>query len=297
MNTGILKYIFIGLMLLSFKDEKCDYISDYYQTIYKAEIHYLRNENSKALELLEKVESQCGLLNQIGIYEPLLMAELLVRTKQEDKSFPYFYRLLRDGLAFEMLNTNPEFDILKTKEQWIKLKKEAPEFENEFQKSINHELRNEIINMNLADQKVRTGDIDIQTLVTIDSINEKRMKEIFIKYGYPNYKLVGHSINSNEDTDIGAMLMHFKDTIFFKPKLLEFIRNGEAPPRQLASMTDSQQRSVGEFTYGIYQNVDSTKIKNFNKIDQTRMEIGLRPYQMEKEYWKLIRSKFNFRKE
>jgi hypothetical protein len=262
--------------------------------VYKAEIHYLKNENQEALKLLKQVESNCGLLNQIGIYEPLIMAELLVRTKQEDKSFPYLYRLLYDGLTFEMLNTNPEFEILKTKEQWIKLEKEAPELENEFQKSINQELRNEIIKMNLADQKVRTGDIDIETLITIDSINEKRMKEIFIEYGYPNYKLVGHSINLNEDTDIGAMLMHFNDTIFFKPKLLEFIRKGEAPPSQLASMIDSQQRSVGEFTYGIYQNVDSTKIKNFNKIDQTRIEIGLRPYQMEKEYWKLIRSKFNF---
>jgi hypothetical protein len=291
----MIKYIFIYVIIFfSFKSDSCNYISDYYQTVYKAEIHYLKNENQEALKLLKKVESNCGLLNQIGIYEPLIMAELLVRTKQEDKAFPYLYRLLRDGLTFEMLTSNPEFDILKTKKQWLKLKKEAPELENEFQKSINQELRNEIINMNIADQKARTGDINYQELKTIDSINEKRMKEIFIEYGYPNYKLVGHSINLNEDTDIGAMLMHFKDTVFFKPQLLKFISNGEAPPSELASMIDSQQRSVGEFTYGIYQNIDSTKIKNFENIDQTRTAIGLRPYEMDKEYWKLIRSKYNF---
>lgn len=288
------KYIFIYLIIFfGFKSDNCNYISDYYQTVYKAEIHYLKNENQEALKLLKQVESNCGLLNQIGTYEPLIMAVLLVRTKQENKAFPYFYRLLRDGLTFEMLNSNPEFDILKTKKQWLKLKKEAPKLENEFKKLINQELRTEIIQMNLADQKVRKGDIDFQKLTTVDSINEKRMKEIFTKYGYPNYKLVGHSINSNEDTDIGAMLMHFKDTIFFKPQLLKFISKGEAPPSQLARMIDSQQRSIGIFTYGVYQNVDSTKINNFEKIDQTRTEIGLRPYKMEKEYWKLIREKYS----
>lgn len=290
----MIRYLLIGFTLLSFKGEKCDYISDYYQTVYQAEIHYLKNENEEALELLKKVESQCGLLNQTGIHEPLLVAELYVRVKQENKAFPYLYRLLEDGLSFEMLKNNPEFEVLKSKQQWIKLKKDASKLENQFQKSINQELRNEIIRMNLADQKVRNGDIDYQELKAVDSINEKRMKEIFIEYGYPHYRLIGYSNNLEEDTDIGAMLMHFKDTLFFKQKLLKYIRKGEAPPNQLAKMIDSQQRSVGIYTYGVYQNVDSTKINNFEKIDQTRIKIGLRPYKMEKEYWKLIRSKFNF---
>lgn len=290
----MIRFLLMGFMIFNFKADSCDYISNYYQTVYLAEIHYLKNENKAALELLEKVESECGLLNQIGTYEPLIMAELYAQTNQKYKAFPHLYRLLKDGLTFEMLNSNLELESLKSSPQWLKLKNEASELEKEFQKSINIVLRDEIIKMNLADQKVRKGDIDFQELTTVDSINEKRMKEIFIEYGYPHYKLIGHSENLEEDTDIGAMLMHFKDTIFFKQKLLKYIKKGEASPDQLAKMIDSQQRSVGIFTYGVYQNVDSTKIKDFEKIDQTRTEIGLRPYKMEKEYWKLIRSKFNF---
>lgn len=288
----MIKYILVGIIIFTFKGEKCDYISDYYQTVYQAEIHYLKNENEKALDLFKKVEAECGLLNRIGTYEPLIVAELYVRVKQENKAFPYLYRLLEDGLTFEMLNNNPEFDVLKSKKQWVQLKEDAPELESEFQKSINKELRNEIVKMKRADQNVRNGNFSVQERIAVDSINENRMKEIFIEFGYPHYKLIGYSTYL-EDTNIQALLMHFKDTTFFKQKLMKSIRNGVASPSELAALIDSRQRSIGIFTYGAYQNVDSTKIKNFEKIDQTRTAIGLRPYKLEKEYWKLMRAKYD----
>lgn len=293
MKIRIFKYIIIGLVLSSFMGDDCDFIADYYQTVYQAEIHYLKNENQKALFLLKQAEKKCGLLNQIGMYEPIMMAELLVRTKKEKKAFPYLHRILEDGLPYEMLENNPEFNILHNYKEWNKLKIEAPEILAKFNKSINQDLRNEIIKMIIEDQKVRTGNIDFAKMRIVDSINESRIKEIFTEYGYPNFKLIGHSFYSEPTTDISAMLMHFHDTVFFKPRLLEFIKKGEAPPSTYSAMIDSRQRSIGIFTYGAYQNIDSTKIKDFENIDVRRKSIGLRSYKLEKEYWRLIRKKYN----
>lgn len=48
-NAKTLKYVIIGLVLSSFKGDDCNFIADYYQTAYQAEIHYLTNNINKVL--------------------------------------------------------------------------------------------------------------------------------------------------------------------------------------------------------------------------------------------------------
>ena len=264
----------------------CDYIEDYYQTVYQAEIAYLKQEYQRAFDLLKEAESRCELLNQSMIYETEMLAELYVRLEQPEGAFPYLYALLRKGHSISSIENNEIFKVLMGTSEWEKLKQEAPAIENEFQENINVDLRNEILELKAEDQRVRRGEVDWAVVYETDSIHQKRIKEILTKYGYPNSDLVGHGY-FRERPDIEVMLVHFKDTTWFKPRLLNYIRKGEAPTTVLANMIDSRRRNTDEYTYGIYRHTDSTEIKNFQELDNRRLSVGLRPFDMQKEYWKL----------
>ena len=144
--------------------------------------------------------------------------------------------------------------------------------------------------MNKADQEVRNPP-DYEKMKVTDSLNEVRMKDIFTTYGYPNEKLIGVA-TSSERTDIVFLLMHFKDTAYFRPLLYEFIKKGECPPNVLGSMIDSRERGAGMFTYGMYNNADSIEIRDFKNLDKRRTAIGLRPWKQHKETMELIMEKY-----
>ena len=268
------------------EEKACDYIEEYYQTVYQAEIAYLKQEYQKAFDLLKEAESRCELLNQSIINETEMLAELYVRLDRPEGAFPYLYALLRKGHSLSSIENNEIFGVLMATPEWEKLRSEAPAIENEFQENINVELRQEILAMKAEDQRVRRDPVDWVVTNKTDSIHQKRIKEILTKYGYPNSDLVGHGYFQERPT-LEVLLMHFNDTTWFKPRLLEFIRKGEAPPEVLPNMIDSRRRNTNEYTYGIYRQTDSTEIKNFQTLDSRRVKVGLRPYNMQKEYWEL----------
>ena len=274
-------------LIASADEEKaCDYIEEYYQTVYQAEMAYLKQEYQTAFDLLKEAESRCELLNQSIINETAMLAELYIRLDKPEGAFPYFYALLRKGQSFASIENNKIFDVLKTTPEWKKLQLDAPAIEEEFQESINVALRKEILTMKAEDQRVRRGEIDWALVNRTDSIHQERIKEIFTQYGYPNPDVVGHGY-FQERPSLEVMLMHFNDTTWFKPRLLNYIRKGEAPTDVLANMIDSRRRNTNEYTYGIYLFTDSTEIKNYHELDRRRLSAGLRPYTMQEEYWKL----------
>ncbi len=264
----------------------CDYIEEYYQTVYQAEIAYLKQDFQKAFRLLKEAESRCELLNQSVINETEMLAELYIRLDKPEGAFPYLYKLLEKGHSFSSIDNNEIFDVLKATPDWEKLKREVPVIENEFKENINVELRKELLAMRVEDQRVSIDGFDSAVSSKTHGIHQERIKKIFIQYGYPNSDLVGHGY-FNERPDIGLMLMHFKDTTWFKPRLLNYIRKGEAPANVLANMIDRRRVNTNEYTYGIYNNTDSSEIKNFQDLDRRRLNVGLRSYSMQKEYEKL----------
>ncbi len=285
----------ILLSFLSCQDkekEPCNYITDYHQHIYQAEISYLKEDYQNAYDLIKKAEENCSLLNQTAIYEPRMMAEVCIKLNKKEEAFSYLYKLLELGQPISFIENHEPFEPLFNMPEWEEFQTKAPEIESRFLSSINQELRREIVLMNSQDQIVRYGKIDYEKLNEVDSINEIRIKEIIKTYGFPGDRLIGPS-TMDERTDITVMLMHFNDTTYFKPVLLDFIKKGEAPPRVLPYMIDSKLRAADQFSYGIYQNLDSTTIEDFKNIDKRRLAVGLRPYEMEKEYFELIRKKYN----
>ncbi len=295
MKLSQLLFLAIIIAFFSCQDkekEPCNYITDYHQHIYQAEISYLKEDYQNAYDLIKKAEQSCPLLNQPGIYEPRMMAEICTKLDKKEEALAYLYMLLENGMSFSSILNNMTFEPLYEMPEWDEFVAKAPEIEAQFLASINKELRNEIIEMNYQDQLVRTENTDYDKMQYVDSINEIRIKEIFETHGFPGDRLIGPS-TMDERTNITVMLMHFKDTTYFKPVLLNFISKGEAPPETLPNMIDRKLLGVQKFTYGIYHNSDSSEIKDFKNVDKRRISVGLRPYEMEKEHFELIREKYN----
>ena len=282
------------LMLLTAYDcehPDCNYITDYYQLVYDAQLEYLKENYDNAYVLLKKAKTNCELLNQPEFRETVVYASLSARKGLYDEAFYYLEKALKAGFPFKALEYYEGLTHLHNDPRWAALQEKVLVYKDEFEHSINADLRAEIIAMNKADQEVRY-DRDYEKMKVVDSLNEARMKAIFTTYGYPGEKLIGWDPSSSERTGITFLLMHFKDTAYFRPLLYECIKKGECPPQALGSMIDSQDRGSGIYTYGIYASTDSTEIKDFKNLDKRRTAIGLRPWKKQKETMELIRAKY-----
>ncbi len=275
------------------EDCKCDYIKDYYQLVYRAEISYMQNDFDKAYELLKQAEQNCELLNQHGVYEINILAELSLKKGLEEDVLFYVEKLLNIGYKIDYFESYPEFDGITEIKGWKELTEKAQQIYGDWYSNLNFDLRNELIKMIEEDQRVRIEkDHYDDEMKEVDDYNEKRFKEILAEFGYPNEQLIGNYNIDEKDTDISIFAYHIKDIEYFKPLFLEYIRCGKAPAALYASLVDSQDRRRGMFTYGIYQNVTPEQIEDFENLDERRINAGLRLYKQEKLYRELFREKY-----
>ncbi len=272
------------------QQSKCNYIEDYYPVVYKAQIEYLKGNFEKSYHLFDSVRSKCELLNNQDIIERIVFAELSGRKGLYDQAFHYLQLAIKDGFNFVYIEGNENLDFLKSHPKWNELKKEADSLTTIFEKTTEYKLRDEIIAMIKEDQEVRVNKIPSE-MKTIDSMHQSKIKRIFTLYGFPNEKLIRGS-TLNESIDITTMMMHFNDVEYFKPILLEFIKKGECSPSVLANMVDSNDRKENLFTYGIYENLDTSKIKDFKNLNMRRTSIGLRTIEQHKKTRDLIIKKY-----
>ncbi|WP_298349402.1 hypothetical protein [uncultured Dokdonia sp.] len=288
--------ILIMMFLFSCVDKpSCNFIESYYQDVYQAELAFYEEDYQKAYDIFKEVEARCGLLNQTLIREPEMMAKLSIKVGEPQKAFPYMERMLKEGMSFDTFKNNEIYNILKEYEEWNYLAHNASSYEDEFNANIDQDLRAEIIAINRLDQEVRQSPIDFIEMERVDSVHQKRIKEIFNQYGYPSAQLVGKdNFDQGERVDIKTLFFHFDDTIYFKPVLLKMIENGEAPADILGKMIDSRQRSRGFYDYGIYDNVDSTNILDFKNVDKRRVAVGLAPWKLKKRVDALRRAYYGY---
>jgi hypothetical protein len=274
--------------------EPCDYIEDYYQDVYEAELADWQKDYQKAYDILKQVKSRCGLLNQSLIREPEMMAKLCIKVGKPQAAFPYIERMLKEGMSFDSFVNNDTYTILHEYEEWRYLERNAARLAAESEEGINKELREEIIAMNDLDQAVRIQESRKKDMKTIDSIHKKRIKEIFKEYGYPHDGLVGKS-SMGERTDIKVLLMHFLEPDYFSPLLIESTRKGIAPPGYVGFIVDRKDLAEKDsFTYGIYDNADASRIKDFENLDKRRISVGLPPWKLKKKVDSLRRAYYNY---
>lgn len=273
-------------------DCKCDYIKDYYQLVYEAEISYLQNDFNKAYDLLKQAEKNCELLNQPSVYEIPVLAELSLKRGKYEEALYYVELAFTKGIHVSYFEDNPEYEGITKIEGWAALKQKSQKIYNEWYSKLNLDLRNELAEMIREDQRVRQGKSQYdEELREVDDYNETRFKEILAEYGYPNEQIIGNYNIDEKTVNPDVFAFHIKDIDYFKPMFLEYVRCGKAPVTLYASLIDSYDRRNGVFTYGIYSNITPEYIDDYENLDQRRISAGLRPYKMEKLYQKLMQEK------
>jgi hypothetical protein len=273
-------------------DCKCDYIKDYYQLVYEAEISYLQNDFNKAYDLLKQAEKNCELLNQPSVYEIPVLAELSLKRGKYEEALYYVELAFTKGIHVSYFEDNPEYEGITKIEGWAALKQKSQKIYNEWYSKLNLDLRNELAEMIREDQRVRQGKSQYdEELREVDDYNETRFKEILAEYGYPNEQIIGNYNIDEKTVNPDVFAFHIKDIDYFKPMFLEYVRCGKAPVTLYASLIDSYDRRNGVFTYGIYSNITPEYIDDYENLDQRRINAGLRPYKMEKLYQKLMQEK------
>ena len=172
---------------------------------------------------------------------------------------------------------------------------------------VNKELQIELIRMYVDDQAAR-GNLmhDIMSKYKIDSTeitqnggvfvderNRNRLKEIFKEYGFPTKKLVGKDAMQG----IFLMIQHSDgDKEWQKsqlPNIERAVKDGDMNGESYAYLYDRIKINSGEkqlygtqFAYvdPINKTVELADTEDLDNLDNRRMEIGMMPIQMYKEF-------------
>lgn len=288
---------FINILFSQENQKEYDYIKNYYQLVYEAQYNFEIGKDTVAYNLLKKAESNCPLLNQSGIYEIDILARLSTTFGKHNESLDYVEVLLKKfGYKFSHFENDSVFNLLKRKSKWKKLKKNSDKIHQEYLKTVNFSLRNEIKLITTKDQEVRLrGIIDWKEVDSIDRIHEDRLKVILKEFGYPDENIIGNqnlAVGDEFPPDIDALIMHIEDIEYWKPIFLDLIKRGKAPANIYGNLVDSLQRDKSHFIYGIYQNITPDRIIDFDKIDERRIAVGLSTWDLQKKMYDLLKKEW-----
>ncbi|PTX43474.1 hypothetical protein C8P64_2002 [Christiangramia gaetbulicola] len=303
MNKQFL-YLIVFLLISCSGKEECSYVDDYYQLVYEAEKAYYQEDYQMVFDKMSKATSNCELINQPMIYEMVKYAESAAIIGKEDKALELLRDLILNGYTIEQLEENQAFSTIVRTENWGRIENEYSELRENYLNSINLELRDQISEMQNADQYHRqmlnhkgiNRDSIWMIINKTDSINDIKFKQIIEVYGYPDQKLIGGYNIDQRQIDPGILLFHFDDYDYYTKTLKKLIIKGEAPPESLGNFVDSYQRRVQDqkkYIYGIYDNVGPDQIINFDNLDKRRKSIGLAPMELKKSIDSLKRIYYN----
>ena len=123
---------FIALTAFECEDSECNYITDYYQLVYDAQLEYLKENYDSAYLLLKEAKAKCELLNQPETRETVVYAALCARKGFYDEAFHHLEKVLKDGFKLEYLEHNNDLTLLHEHPGWALLKEKAARYEQEF---------------------------------------------------------------------------------------------------------------------------------------------------------------------
>jgi len=304
-----MKYILVLLFIAitSFqKDNKseCDYIANYYQKIYKADIEYQTENYEKAFELYQDAFNSCEPIDIPGINEFNNFAELCAILDKNDLSLEFIKKYISRGYGIKGMLQNSNFDNVFASQKGKELLTNYEQLKNDALSKLNLSLRNEIKEMKREDQKYRNENYqeNKNKQKVIDEYNTSRIIEIFNEFGYPNESIIGGYPIDKSQVHISVMLLHTSDSIrmnYFVPKLTEFVKNGTCPPEVLGSIIDQYYLYNGEpqinGTYTKQGGGYSNMISDLKKVDSNRISIGLPPLELKEKKDSILRQRYGNR--
>jgi hypothetical protein len=259
----------------------CNYITDYYQTIYQAELEYELKNYDKALELYQSAFNTCTPINTPTYNEIGKYVEICLILGHDKQALDFIELELKNGDELKWKLEDPVYSKFFTTESGKKLISNYDNIRSEYLRRVNLELRKEIQEMSRLDQLYRNGQYqDKQD--SIDKINTKRLIEIFDQFGYPNDQVIGSYSVDRIHTDIVTMLLHTSDSIrmnYFVPKLTGYVKAGVCSPIALGQVIDQFYLYNGQpqihGTYGAQNSRYANMIDDREQVDKNRISIGL----------------------
>ena len=118
--------LFFSLTASNCEQQECNYITDYYQLVYDAQLEYLKENYDSAYILLKKAKSNCELLNQPETREAAMYATLCARKGLYDEAFYYLRKVLKEGFKFKALEYYEGIPLLYNDPRWGGLKSGSP---------------------------------------------------------------------------------------------------------------------------------------------------------------------------
>lgn len=302
-----MKYFIIILFIVfvSCKKEskaECDYIANYYQKIYQADIEFETENYKKAFEIYQEAFNSCEPINTEAYNELTNFAETCAILDKSELAIEFIKKQIERGYEIKWLQQNKNFDKIFASEEGKILISEYDHLRNMTLSKINLALREEIKQMKIEDQKYRNDNYqeNINKQEKIDEYNTNRIIEIFNEFGYPNETVIGsYSVNQTH-VYISTMLLHTSDSIrinYFVPKIKEFVKNGTASPSALGTMIDQYYLYNGEpQIYGTYWAQGggyANMIDDLKKVDSNRISIGLPPLELKEKKDSILKVRYS----
>lgn len=292
------------LIIFSCSEEKkshCNYITDYYQIIFKANLEFELENYERAFNLYQDAFSSCEAKNTMGVRELDKFTETSAILNKFDITYAFAKKQIQNGVELTSFQNNSNFEEFLDSDDGKKIVLEYDLLRTEYLANANLKLRDELVSMHYADQMYRggNGNADWTKQDSIDKLHENRLIEIFETIGYPTDKMVGpHSMNY--PVDLGLLLLHTQDSIrmnYFVPKIKEFVKNGSASPHTLGNIIDQfYLYNDKPQIYGTYTTQNggyATMIEDLEKVDSNRISIGLPPLELKEKIDSLNRVKYN----
>lgn len=268
-------------MAVQIQDKEVNYIP-YFLKVYEADSLYIVKNYHRSYEILDSLFQEFEPINIESYNEILTFTRLKMILGKPLKEGEFSRLVSVYGFTGELFENDSIFKSFQLKEKKNLLDKQREfELRSEYINSLNMSLRFEIKQMKEKDQKFRKHKYrdNIKRQDSLDYSNQVRLKEIFEEIGFPNYRLIGNFMVDKSFVDVNAILLHTKDTVrvsYFMPKVLEFVKKGEALPFNYASMYDQYLLYNGkEQYYGSYENPINIPI---GEVNRRRKLIGMPNY-------------------
>lgn len=296
--------VFMLLLVISFScktsevkksktDGEVNYIP-YYLKVYEADSLYITKNYQRSYDILDSLFSKYKPIGMENYNEVLTYCRLKMILNKSIKREELSSLISIYGYDKDLFNNDEIFKnyFLKKKRDLIDLSDSNYQvLRDSYIKKINIPLRNEIKEMKISDQLYRGKRYseNMKKQDSIDQINQNRLREIFERVGFPNQSLIGNFMVDKSFVDVIGILLHTKDdqrVNLFMPKVLEYVKKGEAPPNAYAYMKDQLNLYNGEEQYyGSYDNKTDIPI---NELNRRRRTIGLPNYGYEKWRFKQL---------
>ncbi|TGD56675.1 hypothetical protein [Flavobacterium humi] len=262
---------------------KVNYIP-YYQKVYEADSLFLTENYERSYTILDslfKIYEPLQLEN-VNEYSTYITCSALTGHMDNFKEKIKKGYLKFGGIGFNHPKNDSIYEIVYANNPFTK--EEKQQLRQAYLSQFDSVLRKTILKMSIDDQEVRRYPLDTNKMKTVDSRHKKMIVDIFKKYGYPNYQVIG-KMGTFGDKPVQFMILMMHQEYNFKKRYLKdlykLMIHGKLSPEEYAIIVDRTYLEKNKSVYGMIQQKQVKYPENMNKL---RKEIGLNAFRYEQ--WK-----------